>query len=294
MAGRRGRDRRRHVGLALAGTELSFREEGFPKQQDKWARFGTANYGRRFGPMKGRYMMKFLVMVLGIVSAAGVPAMELYRPFAEVARDADCVFLGTVLEQNCRPGENGKMIFTDVSFGDLQEVTGKVSLDASEEKMVILSFAGGEFNGEIIKVSDVPEFTTGERYVLFIKNRSPLAASPLVGCTQGLFRLMRDTNSEQWYPLTYSGRGIAEFDDKGELVTTPPIGLIREGKATYRHAASSNRLGLVPERSASSPSKVSRASLSKEVDLQGEKLVTLSEFLKEIYVQRKTKGGEDR
>jgi len=186
------------------------------------------------------------------------------------------------------------MIFTDVTFGDLQEVTGKAPLDASEEKTVTLSFAGGEFNGEVIKVSDVPVFTTGERYVLFGRNRNPLAASPLVGCTQGLFRLMKDTNSEQWYPLTYSGRGIAEIDAKGELVTTKPVGLIREGKATYRHAASTNRLGVAPKRSENSPSKVSHATLSKEADLQGEKLVTLPEFLKEVYVQRKTKGGEGR
>jgi hypothetical protein len=172
------------------------------------------------------------VAMVGILAAAlhvsAALAMEPHFSFDDIVQRADAVFLGKVVNMECRNGPNGKMIFTDVSF-EVEELI--YSRDEFLSKMVpvmVLSFAGGELDGKAVSVSDVPSFALDAHYILFTLMDGESYASPLVGSYQGLFDVIVDEITGAFYPLAPGRRPILQVRN-GRVIGGPPVARIRSG-----------------------------------------------------------------
>jgi hypothetical protein len=78
-------------------------------------------------------------------------------------------------------------------------------------------------------VSIAPVFTPGNRYLMCVNDDGGTYANPLIGGPQGLFKVVRDTESTQEYALT-AGSRIFHGDENGGLIRGPSrVAGIRNG-----------------------------------------------------------------
>ena len=219
--------------------------------------------------------------------------MKLLRPFEDLAGDADVVFVGRVMSQDIAWGSKGKMIFTHVNFMVEEVIHDRSGSSISEGQELILPFAGGEIDGQGIRVSDVPTFEDDETYVIFARLDGKRYASSTVGGFQGVFRVVVDEQDGVRYPLTSSGRAVVSVY-QGRLKMAPAPEGIRSGVMKQRQVIwQERRLGAVPRPAMDmGPARASVADVQQEVP---EKIMTLGEFIqfiREIRQPVDAAGGE--
>jgi hypothetical protein len=116
--------------------------------------------------------------VPGAVAATTIVA----KSFAEICREADRIFVGTVADVGSQWKDRAQMqIETAVRFTSVQAVHGTGGGD------VTLHFGGGEVDGIREEIAGMPKFETGERLVIFARDGKSI--SPIVGFRQGYFRV---------------------------------------------------------------------------------------------------------
>ena len=121
--------------------------------------------------------------------------------FDDLVRQADVIFVGDVVDVHAYAMQvRGRTIVrTRVTFSVSDPIYGTRSL------VEVFDFLGGEANGIGIAVEGMPRFNRGDRRVVFAR-RSP-SINPIVGFTQGLLRVTRDSNgvdrvlTSQGFPL---------------------------------------------------------------------------------------------
>jgi hypothetical protein len=126
-----------------------------------------------------------LVAALLLALPAARGSVVVPKEFADLAAEADLVFVGTVARIESRwadPGKNG--IETLVTFSDIEPIKGPVGREET------LRFGGGEIDGLREEIAGVPRFAPRERVVLFV--RQERSVSPVIGFSQGCFRVVED------------------------------------------------------------------------------------------------------
>ena len=119
------------------------------------------------------------------------------RGFDEVVALADLVIVGTVYTQQSRfDAPDQAHISTYVTLRDLEVVKGTL-----DEAQYTLRIAGGVVGDRAEAYPGLPQFVTGQRYVLFVRgNHRDLF--PVVGIHQGVYRVVKDgTGREVVLPL---------------------------------------------------------------------------------------------
>jgi hypothetical protein len=157
---------------------------------------------------------------------AGHPKLSL----PNMLKQADLGFHGQVIAIEEEPLPEKGMAFTHVTFRIVD-----VLFNRSQEpigSVIRLTFAGGTVNGKIVKVSDVPEFKLNQEVVALVRNDGNRYASPIIGGIQGLYRVMRDEQTSEAFPLTESQHGIEKIA-KGEIVMTAKVASVRAGEVAY-------------------------------------------------------------
>jgi hypothetical protein len=152
--------------------------------------------------------------------AGSARAMQIKLSLDEIAQTADLIFVGTVMDQSTRANDRKTMIFTDVTFGDVQVVhatTKSVQRAGSEIK---LTHAGGAFGGVSLTVSDSPGFKTGARYLVFASDDGRTYTTPVIGGAQGLFEVETDQVTGERYVLTAGRRALLGVHE-GEVLASP-------------------------------------------------------------------------
>ena len=105
------------------------------------------------------------------------------KDFAALCREADLIFVGTVVDIESRWNDDAKQsIETLVTFDDLTWMRGTPS------SAVTLRFAGGEVDGLHEEIAGAPHFTIGERRVIFAHDGRYV--SPIVGFDQGALHVV--------------------------------------------------------------------------------------------------------
>jgi hypothetical protein len=143
-----------------------------------------------------RLVLLFCAAVVAVSVASATTVIGV--TFRTLATEADAVFAGTVREVRPYRRADGR-IWTAVRFGQLRWLAG----GGGEEKE--LEFAGGRIGDRAEVVGGMPQFTVGQRVVLFVHDAP--SASPVVGFHQGCFAL-RET-------------------DAGDIVVTPDFRPVR-------------------------------------------------------------------
>jgi hypothetical protein len=245
--------------------------------------------------------MKRLIIVMflaGCLTMSSIPsgAMHFYLTFDDIIKKADVIFLGQVTGQRSRYGDGKKMIFTDVYFEVARLIHCKEELEPITHSNIMLTFAGGNMEGESFAVSDVPSFETGATYLLFTVMDGKIYPSPVVGGVQGLFRVLVDQEQGIQYPLTFGRHGISAIRN-GRIVTTLPVHKVQgrsiEGLLTDRDPRFHDVAPKLVEEVAETDRtrlKASVAPVKKDVPVR---LMTLDELIDAVY-ERIKEGGAGR
>jgi len=122
-------------------------------------------------------------LVLGVCSAYAVMSPW---PLEELAKRADMVVLGTVIELKSAWDAKYTAIHTDVTLAVEHVLAGR-----REEEVVTLQVAGGSVRGIGMRTSHDATFQVGERVIVFLDRRA--VPSTVVGMQQGKFAVTGNT-----------------------------------------------------------------------------------------------------
>lgn len=232
------------------------------------------------------FVLRLLASVLGLVFVgATVPGVAMVRQqsFGEIVRAADLVFSGVVVEQRCRYGAGEQMIFTDVTFSVEEVYLHRAGSRPLDQPTLVLSFAGGTIGEQHIRVSDVPSFDTGERYLVCTKWDNIQHASPVIGFFQGRFVVITDEATGARYPLTADRRPIVGLRS-GQLAYGPRATSINDGKVRRAGEIVPDRRFEVPPRPAGeSAERGAWATPGLDHTVDASQPFTLSELAAEIH-----------
>jgi hypothetical protein len=108
--------------------------------------------------------------------------------FQQLIAQADVIFIGDVVD--VRPytqrTRTGTLVKTRVTFRVDDALYGTNSL------VEVFDFLGGQADGIGMAVEGMPKFAVGDRRVVFARRGASI--NPIVGFTQGLLRVGRDTS----------------------------------------------------------------------------------------------------
>ncbi len=129
--------------------------------------------------------------------------------FATLVQEAEVIAVGTVTAiESAWDGDNN-VPHTFVTFSNLEVLKGE-----ADQTALTLRFLGGPTpDGDVMQVVGVPQFTHGERSVIFCVGNNHQAV-PLVGLWQGVYRVVFDAE-----------RGVDTLHDHaGRPLTALPTG----------------------------------------------------------------------
>lgn len=127
----------------------------------------------------------FCFLTLGM-SLATVQADVVKLERIEVIQESELIFGGMVISKNTRWNDRGNLIVTDYEFSVDQVYQGEY-----EGQTILLTFAGGQLDGETHEVSDVPSFEVDQEVILMLESISKPLFSPVTGSFQGKFTVDR-------------------------------------------------------------------------------------------------------
>jgi hypothetical protein len=158
-----------------------------------------------------------LALVLGL-SHSVLATMVEKKSFNDLVVQADMVASGRVLEVTSHPTHDGQYAYTYVTVGELELLQGTYT-----EPTVTLRKDGGPLgDGTVLVIPGIPSFQVGEKVVLFVKGNGHQIC-PLVGCEQGLLRVVEEQESGQDILLTSQGRRIHTIEG-GDFVVSSMAG----------------------------------------------------------------------
>lgn len=133
----------------------------------------------------GRLIALFMMLALASMARA-TTLME--ESFEDLVSKADGILIGTV--DDIRAGRGADQdIYTFVTLTQLEVVKGSYSQNA-----FTLRILGGELNDEGLHIEGAPQFDLHERVMVFLRGNGE-SMVPIVGWTQGVFRLPDDSGS---------------------------------------------------------------------------------------------------
>ena len=194
-----------------------------------------------------RTVIVSMLLVLGCINTARTQQLRL--AFEEIAQTADLIFIGTAASQSARMNEPRTMIFTDVVFGDVVIVSAAARSVQRDSSAVHLVYAGGKAGEAAVRVSDMPAFTDGHRYLIFMFDDGKTYANPIVGAYQGQFETVNDAVSRETFVLTSGGKAILEAGRHGIVAGERRVAFIKSGTPVYeeqQEAFPSNTMTQLP------------------------------------------------
>ena len=163
-------------------------------------------------------MIRLLLAFCLLALSAAVVSATSYLPvtFNDLVTRADVIFAGEVID--VRPfslqTRDGTIIKTRVVFRVADPVFGTTSA------LEVFDFLGGEWGGIGLAVAEMPTFAIGDRRVVFARRERSI--NPIVGFTQGLLRIERDSTGVDRV-FTLDGLPLERTENIG-LLRTPIVG----------------------------------------------------------------------
>jgi hypothetical protein len=185
-----------------------------------------------------------LTMCLSLLWAGHLNATTLpYKSFDNLVSESDGIVVGTVRSVQSQYDDK-KDIHTLVTFDRLDVLHG-----AHKQTTLTLRLKGGQVNNEALEVEGSPSFRQNERIVLFVKGNGRELV-PLVGWTQGMFRIVGDPVTRQEIVQDHEGNqvlGISGGHLQKERVHAAQAIIVGEPASVAGVAASSHaRSGASP------------------------------------------------
>lgn len=131
-----------------------------------------------------------IALALTAVSQHSSATTLVYKSFNDLMKESDGVIAGHVVSVNSQYSAN-KEIYTFITLDQLDVLSGSYG-----ESTLTIRVKGGQVGNDISHIVGSPEFTEGEKVVLFI-NGNGQNMVPLTGWTQGVFRVSQDPATAQ-------------------------------------------------------------------------------------------------
>ena len=125
------------------------------------------------------------IVLLG--AAPGWATTVIQKSFAEVVQAAEVIAVGTVTTIATEWDAAHNRPFTLVTFSTLDVLKGA----HTEPELTLRVLGGPHPDGSLLQIVGVPEFSLGDRLVVFVTGNDHYAV-PLVGLWQGVYRVVFD------------------------------------------------------------------------------------------------------
>lgn len=156
--------------------------------------------------------------------------MEQYYSLNDLVAKAHVVVTATCSEVRATVDpERPNIVGSAASFVDVRTIRVNSPGTAPQGSQMILHYLGGSSQGIHLRACDMPRFSVGERYLLFLLNDGTRYISPVIGGEQGRFRLIRDTDSGIEHVVDAWDYGIVGLVGKEMERTRNPIRGVNRG-----------------------------------------------------------------
>ena len=191
---------------------------------------------RRLSPLRGGRLLAGVLWLLPAVAGA-TTVVEV--SFTTLVEDAEVIAVGTVTAIEPEWNAQTETPWTLVTFSDLEVLKGEVAAPT-----LTLHFVGGPLpDGRVLELIGTPEFSVGERSVVF-STGNQYNAVPLVGLWQGMYRVVFDVERGIDTVHDHAGQPMATLPtSEGRLlhghVDPPPaqaFGAGQQGRDTHAHS----------------------------------------------------------
>ena len=141
-----------------------------------------------------------LCLVLGALALAplGHATTVLHQSFANLVEKAEIIAVGTVSAIEAEWDATHERPYTFVTFTDLDVRKGETG-----ETLTLRVLGGSAPDGRRLRLSGVPAFHLGDRFLLFVVGNERRAV-PLVGLWQGAYRVVFDAEREEDVVYTHA------------------------------------------------------------------------------------------
>ena len=129
----------------------------------------------------------WLVLSLVLLASPAQATTVVAKPFSAVVQAAEIIAVGTVTTIAAEWDAAHNRPFTLVTFSTLDVLKGA----HTEPELTLRVLGGPHPDGSILQVAGVPQFSLGERAVVFVTGNDHYAV-PLVGLWQGVYRVVFD------------------------------------------------------------------------------------------------------
>lgn len=131
------------------------------------------------------------LMLLGLLTSIQAFATTIvYKNFDDLVKEADGIVSGRVASIQSQYNADHE-IYTFVTFDQLDVLGGSF-----QGPSLTLRFKGGQVDNNISQIVGSPEFSLNEQVVLFVQGNGQ-SMVPVVGWTQGVFRVAQDSSGQQ-------------------------------------------------------------------------------------------------
>ena len=151
--------------------------------------WNTSRRNTKFNTAFGR-----IVAVLLLISCNNATALTSSEyTFDELVAQADQILVGTVskIQSFWGEGRGANTIFSNIHLIDLEQVKGQLS-----DTQYTLKIVGGIVGDQAQFYPGLPQFVSGQRYLLFIKNNDRVMF-PIAGIHQGMYRVQWDDGQQR-------------------------------------------------------------------------------------------------
>ncbi len=164
-----------------------------------------------------------------------------YKSLDDLVREADAIVSGRVAQVESKYSPD-KEIFTFVTFDQLEVLGGSYTGSS-----LTLRFLGGKIDNDISQVVGSPTFAVDDKVVLFVHGNGRYMV-PLVGWTQGVFRIGEDAATGQLAVRDHEGNRVLGIQNGRLLKQTlvrPAADIVGEFKSkSTEPAAGKTNAGL--------------------------------------------------
>ncbi len=143
-------------------------------------------------------------------------------------------------------------------------------------------------------MSDVPALQTGQTYLIFTKLDGRPYASPIIGASQGLFKVLKDESSGRRYATAAGDQAITGVGEKN-LRLGPPIEGVRAGVAKLKQSRGLARefYRVAPVAVGNNPAHKASVSAVGKAATAPPALMPMDQFVEEIKARLKKFHGAD-
>lgn len=122
--------------------------------------------------------------------------------FAWLVQNSPLIFVGSVVKKDVEEDHRDLIVTRDTFYIE------KIIAGNFKKQHITLTTLGGSLNGEGLKVSGMPVFDVGHRYIVFT-DPERTTYNPITGDERGVFRVESNTN----FVYSYHGSAVVKFED---------------------------------------------------------------------------------